>query len=309
MKFKLCLLTCLLCALSLFAAKKVVVVEKIKSNSATELSPTRLEMLQNRIADGILNSQKFELVERDNLDAFLREQALEDSGMAEDFSDEDEDDEEEDVGVTVAGYVIYGSVLRCEASMQEVEMEGVTHKNGSATIELLIKIGDCKSTKILASKKKSATVRVRDVVTSSVTSTRNLEQEAFEEAAKKVSIDVVNALTDIAYPVKILKIGKRDMTVNLARELTAEGAIYEVYEVGEVLMDPDTNEPLDTDDELIGRVKVTRCRAKTARCVPMDDLTLDDFETGMVLRRVEEESVVVEKKNSRTRKRSLRDNL
>lgn len=304
MKLKLFFIFALLCVMSLFGAKKVVVVDKIESKTAKPIATARLGMLEERISDAILNSQKFDLVERKNLDAFLREQGLADSGMAE---EEDEEDAEE-VGVTVAGYVIYGSVLRCETAMKTVEIDGVAHKHCTATLELLIKIGDCKSTKILMSKKKMSTVRLREAA---ISSTRNLEEEAIEEASTQVAVSVVNALIELAYPVKIIKIGKKDMTVNLAKEMTNVGAIYEVYELGEEMFDPDTNESLGAEEELLGRVKVTRCSAKTARCVVADgeELTLDDFEKGMILRRVEEEVKIIEPKKAKTKKRSLRDNL
>jgi hypothetical protein len=132
--------------------------------------------------------------------------------------------------------------------------------------------------------------------------------EIFSSAAK----EVVTALNDVAFPVYVLSANRRFVTGNITAEQVVEGEVWEVFELGDELKDPQSGEVLGYDEDLIAKVRVSRPGPKTTKFEYVGDddkksvLEAKEDDVKMLLRRAPK-SVNGGKKT--TPRRSLKDTL
>lgn len=83
------------------------------------------------------------------------------------------------------------------------------------------------------------------------------------ELCKKIAFK----LADTISPPRVLSVGKSGtVTINKGEDTDIYvGQIYEIFAVGEEMIDPDTGESLGCEEECVGKVKVTRVNAKVSQ--------------------------------------------
>lgn len=263
----------LLLAISLTAlAKEVVVVEQFQPLQNCRIDEGALQNIRNRVLDGVLNSRKFEVVERVQLKTVLKEQALVDAGLTEGKAPESNK-------LRAAGYVMYGTVIRY--GTEKLIANNV--KAFRADVEIQLRFANVETGRILAVKTVKGT-EVKSAI--SAVGDARLEDDVLNAAIVSAAKDAANALVELAFPTTVLSVNSRFVTVNLSTEQCAEGEVFEVFELGDELKDPKTGDSLGFDEELIGKVVVSRPGPKVTKCVVAEGTKLSDIGKGMVLRRV-----------------------
>lgn len=281
----------LILALTLSAlSKDVVVVEQFQPLQNCKIDEGMLQNIRNRVLDGVLNSRKFEVVERAQLKTVLKEQSLVDAGLTEGKAPESNN-------LKAAGYVMYGTVIRF--GVEKLMANNI--KAFRADVEIQLRFANIETGRIRAVK----TVKGTEVKSAILAGgDARLEEDALNAAIVSVAKDAANALVELAFPTTVLSVNSRFVTVNLTTEQCAEGEVFEVFELGDELKDPKTGDSLGFDEELIGRVVISRPGPKVTKCVVAEGTKLDEIKKGMVLRRVSEEMT---KKECIAPVRSLRD--
>jgi curli biogenesis system outer membrane secretion channel CsgG len=87
---------------------------------------------------------------------------------------------------------------------------------------------------------------------------------------------IANHLVDVLFPAKVLV--KRDNTVTINRGDgggVAVGDLFNVYSLGEELIDPDTKESLGHEEVKVGKVKITQVNPKTSQAQILEDTGID----------------------------------
>ena len=265
--------TGLLFAFSLTAtAKEVVGVEQFQPLQNCKIDEGALQNIRNRVLDGVLNSRKFEVVERVQLKTVLKEQALVDAGLTEGKAPESNK-------LKAAGYVMYGTVIRCGTE----KLTANNIKAFRADVEIQLRFANAETGRILAVK----TVKGSEVKSAILAGgDARLEDDALNAAILSAAKDAANALVELAFPTTVLSVNSRFVTVNLTVEQCVEGEVFEVFELGDELKDPQTGDSLGFDEDLIGKVVVSRPGPKVTKCVVAEGTKLDEIEKGMILRRV-----------------------
>jgi len=253
--------------------------------------------LRKRITGNIVNTRKFEVVERQNLKSVLSERKLADAGLT------DEEDAPEARKLKAAGYVLYGSVLSLGLDGSAIAVGGVTAGKILAKVEIELRIASAESGKIIASRTIIASKAQNRISGDGRATSGNVADQVIQDAIRAAAKKVTGALIELAYPAKIIKVGKRSVTVNITQEETELGAVYEVWEVGEPLFDPDTGESLGAEEELLGEIEITRAKPKTSVAKPRGDLDIDDLEVGMIVRRIDETLVKQRKRESKAKRK------
>lgn len=284
----------IMCALTGLAQQQKMVVTVEKFENEANAPDEFFNSLRTRITDNIVNTRKFDVVERQRLASVLSERKLADAGMTE------ENETTPQAGqLKSAGFILYGSVLSLGFDQTKADVVGLSAAKGTAKVELQLRFANAESGKIISSKTVIATKSQSRMAGDGQQTSGNVEdqiiQDAIREAAKKVS----DALMDLAYPAKILKVNQSDMLVNLTKEQTEIGAVYEVFSAGEEIKDPDTGESLGASEELVGKVEVSRTNPKFAFVVPVSPSEIGAFKAGMLVRRQDEEAAKQEKIKAR----------
>ena len=258
------------------AYKIAVAIDKFtnEANARDDL----FQSLRSRITDNIVNTRKFEVVERQRMASVLSERKLADAGMT------DADTAPEAGKLKAAGFVIYGSVLSLGLDQSQSSVQGFSASKDTAKVELQLRIANAETGKLLASKTIISEQSQNRMGGDGMRTTGNFAEQALQDAIRDAAKKVTDALMDLSYPAKILKVNPADLLVNLTQEQTEYGAVYEVFSPGEEIIDPDTGESLGSSESYVGKIAITRTAPRFSTAVPVG-LPTSVFQAGMIIRR------------------------
>ena len=87
--------------------------------------------------------------------------------------------------------------------------------------------------------------------------------EAWRVMSRDLAQKITNAAVGYIFPVLVMQVRGDDIFVNRGEGAGINpGEIYEIYSVGEDMIDPATNESLGSEEILLGEVKITRVNPK-----------------------------------------------
>lgn len=282
----------------LFSLKASPIPVAIESFENEANAPAHLfQALRSRIVDQIVNSRKFEVVERQRLASILSERELSRGGLT---SPENLYDDT----IMAAGFIVYGTILSLGFDNQVADVAGVSARKGTANVEIQLRIANANSGKILASRTVLSTKSRSFLEAADLSSAGNTDEQAIQDAIRDAAQKVVGELMDLAYPAKVLKVSGSEVFLSLSREQTEPGAFYVVFKSGEELVDSDTGLSLGYVEEYAGKVVITRLLPKYTVAEPIDHENISAFQEGMIVRRMDEEAARKEKKSLEERQRS-----
>jgi hypothetical protein len=241
-----------------------------KQGVALSLSSV-LEALDSQVHDRVLNTRRFEILERSDADALATESAA--SGQAFAFGKAD--------------YVMTIRVDSFNDRMEERKLASLGKTVRARVIELsaVAKITEVATQRAIAStnfkvskrdsenRSENTTVRVGEA-------SDDLMIQAVAEMAQKIAVRAA----DVVSPARI--IGKRDRTVTINRNDQSGievGQVWEVFTLGDELVDPDTGDKT-REEVLVGKVKVTRVTPQNSQAEILEDTGID---RGAVVRLTE----------------------
>lgn len=280
------------------ATRMVVAINKFENKS--DAPDNVFETIRARVQQCVVGARKFEVVEREQLKAAMSEQTLVASGV----TDGEDADAPEAGKMKAASYIIYGNVLYCGTDKSGGSAEGVASAVVKSKVELQIKITNGETGKILTQKSAIGYGVDKAMATAEFkSSTGQGMRDAIDEACHMAA----DALRDVAYPAKVIKIGKKDITINMTDEEVKEEDVFDVIEADEPMTDPDTGAFLGYDGDDVGRVTISRTGPQVSKAKPMDDLELDDLDTDehtYILRRVSKATLKKEAKKASQKKKA-----
>ena len=279
-------------------SRMVVAINKFENKSGAPDSV--FETIRARVQQCVVGARKFEVVEREQLKAAMSEQTLVASGI----TDGEDADAPEAGKMKAASYIIYGNVLYCGKDKSGGSSEGVASAVVKSKVELQIKITNGETGKILTQKSAIGYGIDKAMATKEFSSsTGQGMRDAIDEACHMAA----DALRDVAYPAKVIKVGKKDITINMTDEEVKEEDVFDVIEADEPMTDPDTGAFLGYDGDDVGRVVISRTGPQVSKAKPMDDLELDDIDTDehtYIIRRVSKATLKKEAKKASQKKKA-----
>lgn len=305
---KYAFLLCVFCCAGLLVAADgdtlpTVVVEQFVNK--TEADPRLLATLKSRIENEIINTRKFTYLERGEK---LRNATAERGRMDSKLIAGEKAFLEDEPAVSrfkAAGYSIYGEILSLGANQTSATVAQLSVSRLTAKIELLLRLADIETGEVLASKiistHRSATCPAVRTSGGSMTADASVWGQVMNEAIASAAQKVVAALVGLAYPTRVLAVNipQKIITVNLTSEQTEVDKLYDVFCPGEELTDPDTEESLGVNENYVGRAKVVRTLPKVAQLTPVGDLEISFIKEGMILREVDEATLLRESRETK----------
>lgn len=265
------------------AGKKKLAVTKITANPAvaqrmsaqgvTLSLQSILQGLEAQVHDRLLNTRRFEMIERADADALATEAAA--SGQTFSFNGAD--------------YILTIRVdgFNDRSETRRLQSLGKTIMGRAIEISAVAKITEVATQRAISSanmfvKKYDSENRSENTVHAVGEQTDALMMDAVRELAQKIA----GRTTDAIFPARI--IGKRDRVVTINRNDQsgiAVGQTWEVYALGEELVDPDTGDKT-REEVLVGKVKVTRVTPQNSQAEILEDTGID---RGAIVRLVADE--------------------
>ena len=233
-----------------------------------------LEALDSQVYDRVLNTRRFEILERSDADALATESAA--TGQAFAFNKAD--------------YVMTIRVDSFNDRMEERRLASLGKTVRARVIELsaVAKITEVATQRAVASANFTVTKRDSENRSENTTvrvgeASDDLMIQAVGEMAQKIAVRAA----DVVSPARV--IGKRDRIVTINRNDQsgiAIGQVWEVFTLGDELTDPDTGEK-SREEVLVGKIKVTRVTPQNSQAEILEDTGID---RGAIVRLVEEET-------------------
>ena len=85
---------------------------------------------------------------------------------------------------------------------------------------------------------------------------------AYVAIAEMASQKIARKILEASYPLAVVAATETTLTLNQGGDMVEEGAVYEVYETGEQILDPYTKESIGREERGIGSIRIARVTAK-----------------------------------------------
>ena len=269
---------------SLRAQKETIGVTAVKPTQAILQNVDRagkrisldrvLQSMNGQLIDRINATRKFQVVARSDLDAIVKEQDFASSGNV-DLNDKSAAQQFKIAGVK---YLVVTTVDDFQDYNEVATFQGTGRSASKRVIRLSCvgKIYDSTTGKLLEST--NFQISNKDISENKTYSARdsNLNEDLLVAIAREMSGKIANRVTDVIFPPKVLSKRDKQITINRGDGTDiAVGQIWNVFALGEELIDPDTKESLGREEILIGKAKITSILPKTSTAEIIEDLGID----------------------------------
>lgn len=258
-----------------------VKADAVTFNPQQELSRIT-ESLDSQLIDRVNATRKFDVVSRSDLADIIKEQDLGASGNV------DSKTAAKAGQLAGAKYLLVATVDDFQDYYEKAVFEGTGRSATKRVFRFSIvgKLYDSSTGKLI----ESANFQTGNDEFKQIQQERNysvntglLSDEMMVAISRSMAEKIANHLVDVIFPAKVLI--KRDNTVTINRGEgggVAEGDVFNVFALGEELVDPDTKESLGHEEVKVGKVKISQVNPKTSMATILEDTGIDK---GAVLRK------------------------
>jgi curli biogenesis system outer membrane secretion channel CsgG len=200
--------------------------------------------LQNAIEGHIVQTRKFAVLSRGDIDKVLNEQNF--IG-----SDGIHKSEKAKLGNLLGGDVVLivtidKAYYRVTKKYSEIYATPRTIVSGELTINM----------KVISSV--TGEIKFSNTFTSSI----NRKNRNMTDMVNEVALSSVKDLVKRIYPAMVIKVSKGNVYLNTGGKAVKKGDIFTLYDQGEELVDPYTGEMIGAVEEAIGKIKISKVRPK-----------------------------------------------
>ncbi|HOK04295.1 MAG TPA: CsgG/HfaB family protein [Victivallales bacterium] len=219
----------------------------------TIIQPTVIETtFSDQLMQNLVKSRKFDVLERANIVKIMNENNLTESDYAK-------PGEAERIGkLLVADYLVVGYIDRLEyqAEQKNIQITGEQRTYIIGTLKVHFRVVETKSGKIVCAHSITEKLNSKNIPFSDrkEMTIGDFQDKFFESAAVKASNYVLEGI----YPIKVASVSGLELMLNRGDGSGLnKGDILYVYEVGEIVKDPDTGEFLGAAEAKIAEIEIT----------------------------------------------------
>jgi curli biogenesis system outer membrane secretion channel CsgG len=255
--------------------------DSIKPEKKVEMNRI-LESMDSQLIDRINATRKFDIVGRSDLDNIMKEQDTGASGNV------DPKTAAQAGKLTGAKFILTSTVDDFQDYVEKATFEGTGRSATKRVFRLSIvgKIYDATTGKLL----ESANIQTGNDEFKQIQQERNysvkdgeLSDEMMVAVSRSMAEKIANHVADVIFPIKVLIKGDNEVTINRGDGGgVAIGDTFNVFALGQELIDPDTKESLGHEEVKVGRVKITEVDPKFSKAAILEDTGIDK---GAILRK------------------------
>lgn len=241
-----------------------------------------VESLDSQLIDRINATRKFDVVGRSDLSDIIKEQDLGASGNV------DAKTAAKAGKLTGAKYLLVTTVDDFQDYVEKATFEGTGRSATKRVFRLSVvgKIYDSSTGKLL----ESVNLQTGNDAFKQIQEERSytvkdgeLSDEMMVAVSRDLAQRIANRVADVIFPAKVLVKRDNEVTINRGEGGgVAVGDTFNVFALGEELIDPDTKESLGREEAKVGKVKITQVNPKTSTAQILEDTGIDK---GAILRK------------------------
>lgn len=248
-------------AITKIAATDSVKARMSKQGAGLSLGSV-LEALDSQVYDRVLNTKRFEILERSDADALAKESAA--AGNVFQFQQAD-----------------YLLTIRVDGFNDRTETRVLASLGKTVTarvVELsaVAKITEVSTQRAIASTNFQVSRRQADQLSgNTVEKVGESSDVLLTDITREMAQKIASRVADAVFPARV--IGKRDKVVTINRNDTSGikvGQVWEVFTLGGDLVDPDTGEKT-REEVYVGKVKISRVTPQNSQADIIEDTGID----------------------------------
>lgn len=206
----------------------------------------------NKFVTALVQTRKFDIVERQRVDKLLDEMQMGESGL------------QDPARVVQAGkmigadYVLTGeiSVFNIQVEWNEIPNTGRLSRKVTSLIIVDMRIVDTRTSRVVSADK--GEVREVEKTLHQQRVPFQMPPDMIDKLQRKLAQKLVIKTIDGVYPIKIISLADGVATLNRGEGGGLDvGQILDVYQVGDEIVDPDTGDSLGFEEHKVGRLQVT----------------------------------------------------
>lgn len=230
------------------------------------------QALDGQLISSIQQTRKFTVLARSDSDALIEEAGA--TGKAFSFGD--------------ANYLLVVTVDDFQDFIQTATFAalGKTATKRVIRFSAVGKIYETKTNKLIESANfQEQNLDTEELLANSASTGGELSDALLVALTRRMSEQIAQRVADVIYPAKIMAKTGKVVTINRGDGTgIATGQLWEVFALGEELIDPDTGASLGREEMSVGKVRITRVTPKTSQGeINGEDLGIDK---GAIVRRV-----------------------
>lgn len=237
-----------------------------------------VEAFDSQLVSAINTTRKFDIVGRSDLKDILKEQELGASGNV------DVKTAAQAGKLAGAQYLLVTTIDDFEDSTEKMEFKTLKLVGLKRKIRLsaVAKIYDSTTGKLLESANIQTDRKDERSDATELNKNAELTDALLLEAVKETAERIANRVADVIFPARVLAKRDNEVTINRGEGAgVAVGQVWNVFALGEELIDPDTKESLGREEIYVGKVRVVSLTPKTCKAEILEDRGIDK---GAVLR-------------------------
>lgn len=270
--------------------KKTIAVSRFENKTDSAGQVSLGTGMADQLADALMQSGKFVVVERQTLEDIIAEQDIAASGRAAVSKIA------QTGKLLPAQIIIKGTVTEFEAEAGKgstgISFSGVSLGSSKATahVAVILRIIDSTSGQVLDSIRVEGEARAGGMKIGLDISGVDLGTEGFKRTplGKATQIAIDNAVVKIAeklekvpFEGRIIKVEDKIIYTNIgARNGVSVGSVFNAYGLGEEIVDPQTGENLGSEKTKLGSIKITSIEDRFSKAVTEVG---GNFESGVIL--------------------------
>lgn len=211
----------------------------------------RTKMLSSELVTFLVNTRKFDVIERERINSVLVEQEFSSSGMVD-------MQHAIQIGKLIGtDYLVMGKieVLRAEQKSKAIPYTDYVKHTTTGDMIVNMRIIDTRTGKIVSAKK----VKTHEILDG------DQAAEVFLDQMKESTVrQIVAEVIDGVFPIKVVGVSGNSVFLNRgegAANFTV-GEQLNIYQIGENLIDPDTGESIGSTENKIAEVVITSIQPK-----------------------------------------------
>lgn len=243
---------------------------KNRRNSIDRMS----QALDGQLVSAVQQTRKFTVLARSDSDSMIEESAA--SGQAFDFGKSDLT-----LVVTIDDFQDFTQT----ATFANI---GKTATKRVIRFSAVAKLYETKTNKLVETANfQEQTLDTEEELANAPSSGGELSDALLVSLTRRMSEKIAQRVADTAFPARILAKTGKIVTINRGDGTgIAAGQLWEVFALGEELIDPDTGVSLGREEVPVGKIRIQRVTPRTAQGeISGEDLGID---RGAVVRRVEQ---------------------
>lgn len=256
-------------------------VSTLPPDKKTELDRI-IQSLDGQLIASVDATHKFDIVSRSALDEVLKEQNLDASGNVDSTS-------ASKIGALLgAKYILTGTVDDFQDYVETATFDG-TGRSATKRVfrfSIVAQIYDSTTGKLLAAVPfQTGNDEFKQIQEEHNYSVKNgeLSDEMMVAIAHTMAEKTAIRVADVIFPIKVLIKDDSGIMINRGDGGgIAVGDIFNVYALGQQLVDPDTKEVLGNEEVKVGQVQITEVDPKFSKAKILEDTGIN---TGAILRR------------------------